>query len=303
MKQYFLLSVILIQLISCSKSDETPDPVGPPAVPKILYKMVGLDTTKTAPNDTLGMTIFDYDAQGRISKQVYSTYVPASGIYQFYSSFAFTYNGSDTLASTVMENLSTDISTGPFTIRWKHFLTYDASGQLVADSSHDVTTSGGGTGYDSSVYTIRYIPTPNGYNTMMNTYYPTSGSYPGEAKTIRTDLAGNKISEFKAGGSGFTYQFEYDNHVNPLFRTLPLNIIPMVHAAFPSGMLGGWLDQKHNFSKVYSVAYDALGNLSNPQLRIEYKIIYHENGMPSSIRPVSTPAATNDKYKQVFIYK
>lgn len=70
MKRFFLLSFVAVNLVACSKNDDPqPDPVNPDPVPTILSKLITIDTTKVAPNDTLYMSAFDYDAQGRITKQ------------------------------------------------------------------------------------------------------------------------------------------------------------------------------------------------------------------------------------------
>jgi len=296
MKRYFLFSVILTQLIGCSKSENSlPDP-DPLPVPKILSKVITVDTTKVAPNDTTNVASFDYDAQGRISKQTF--YNVTAGIQQFYSSFTFTYTGTDTLASTIMENLSSP----PIAIRWKHFFTYNAANQLITDSSQRVFING--TDSDSSVSAIKYEHQSNSFSSTNYHYYPGMPTIePASTRTIRRDLNKNIICSFPAGESGFATFIDYDNHVNPLFKLLPLNLPYNSTPHFPYFLHAPFLEQRTNIAKVYVVTYDAIGNISNQVLQKEYITIFHENGMPSTVRLKSTPASFSDKFKYVFIYK
>lgn len=299
MKKYLLCCLVVTQLFGCSKNEDLqPDPVDPDPVPTILSKFVTVDTTKDAPYDTLYMSAFDYDGQGRIAKQTHYNYLPSSGQYEFYSSFAFTYNGTDTVASVVTENLSAN----NFTIRWKHFLVYNAANELISDSSQTVIINWGN--YDSTVSSTKYQHLSNGFSSTKYLYFPGPTTVdPIETTTIARDTRGNITSMVPLGQSGFSTSYEFDTRLNPLYKVLPVYTPYVTKSAYPSFSATPAIERLNNFYKQFTVNYDAAGNISNPVLVKEFLIIYHANGMPSSIRARSTPASMQDKYKYVFIYR
>lgn len=157
--------------------------------------------------------------------------------------------------------------------------------------------------YDSTVSTISYEYSTNEYSRIKHLYYPIAFTEPAVITTIKRDLRGNITSQFRTGQSGSTASHDFDDKVNPLYKVLPIASSYVTQAAYPTFIAMPVHEQRNNFVKEYSVNFDASGNLSNPVLKKEFFNIYHENGMPSSIRTRSIPASSTDKYKTVFIYR
>ncbi|MBC7937423.1 MAG: hypothetical protein H7Y86_18920 [Rhizobacter sp.] len=289
MKKY-LLFLLTVFFISCSKDE--PAPVPPVEEPTLVTKLIVVDTTKTAPNDTLAMTTYEYDALKRITKQTLYLYNPASQTYAYRYNFDYGYNGTETLASTMFENYPTP----SVNIRWKHFFSHNAAGQLVADSSHDVTV---GASTDSMVYTKIYTYTASEYQETRNDYYPVAGTTTYAAIKFQRDAGNNIVSLGDASVRSF---FAYDNKINPLTKSFPVNAPYLNSVDFPC-VYTNLMEQYSNFYKIFTNTYDGSGTVLSSVLTREFITIYGANNLPQTTRIRNYPATTTDKNKYIFLYQ
>jgi hypothetical protein len=212
-------------MVSCQKelSSEIPDNTVPPvntAAPRLL-KTLFLDTTLTAPFDTIRRESYFYDAQGRPVRIVH-TKTDALGNVNYENTFRYIYNGTDTFASRT-------ISTEPYYSTYPDGIIRDTTdyiflnGRCIYDSSF-LQISANGFSYVVHHYT--YGP---GDVISVSTKSKSTGS-PEEisTRTIWPNIVNNLImsvsdssiavSPVNGYSSANTSTFTYSDHPNPFVR-------------------------------------------------------------------------------------
>ncbi|HMJ47945.1 MAG TPA: hypothetical protein VK498_11490 [Ferruginibacter sp.] len=135
-----LSAAVIISIISCSKSSDTnnPTPTNPPVY---LSKIFVVDTTLVAPFDTTNRGFYLYDAQKR-PVRAESVQTNATGQTTGKWVYKFFYNGTDTLASSSIEEY-TYYTGGLPTTTDKDTTNYTfVNGRLTYDSVHGLIASG-----------------------------------------------------------------------------------------------------------------------------------------------------------------
>lgn len=292
-----LAFLFAILMISCSKNERSPQNELPSDSDMLIKQLVYLDTTKTVPYDTLSLSTFEYDAAERLTKIIHHTYDPGYGIYTpTGSGISYFYNGTDTVAASCIKT-EVLLPSGNIIARNKHFFFYDGVKRLVTDSIIRIVTNGG---YDSSVFAYHYSYAGNMVKADIYHYYPSPG-YVGSANNLlEKDGRGNVI---KNGMGNPWYYYEYDNHLNPLRKTAPINAPYNRSSDFFWLNVTSHIEQINNYSKIYYRTYDAAGNLTGSTLMQESIYEYNSNGFPVSSRKRIYPSSSSqEKYKWVYKY-
>lgn len=302
--KYLLLTAFLLQLISCTKNNDiTPDPVEPPEAEGVLLKnIIKIDTTLVAPNDTISRFVFEYDNAGRMIKITENAYIPATGMFNTPSyNFNFFYSGSDTIPSSMLENAIAYGTANLF--RSRRFYSYNSQGRMLTDSVMDIGLNTNTTYYDSSVYSYRYQYPATGFSTTNYSFYPDSDTTNYGLQNQAWDVNNNIILADNFTTPNTKFSFEYDNHINPLYKCFPPGN-PKVDGdyAYPFTVGINFLPQKNNLSKIFLNTYDGGGVLISSNLVTQSIFTYKLNGLPETVRNISTPASSSNKYKYLFVY-
>jgi hypothetical protein len=138
--KYFLLSISLISLFSCTRTNDIINPAPPKDSTTVLTPFIALlDTVKVyilGPKEiNYSVTKYSYDAQRRLV-EIYSTSADTSYNQNFFpdtSSVIINYQGTDTLPYQYTQWNKTNKVFAPDGI-YRHNLSYDAQQRIISDS-------------------------------------------------------------------------------------------------------------------------------------------------------------------------
>jgi hypothetical protein len=213
MKKLFQLTIILIIIgtVSCRKTKTSNNPST--NVP-LLTQYVLLDTTVTAPNDTLVLTKLVYDNSKRVIQMLHYEY--PSSVAVLTQSFSFYYNNADTTPYKLVYYENIGGNSGSDTV---YYFYAGATNTVIADS----TVSPGSTttnkyAYSNNIVIRNQVIMDPGVSSYTDTFYQTKSN-------------GNIISQVdtlyhnsQVIIQNFSYQF--DSHPNPLYKPyIPITVL------------------------------------------------------------------------------
>ncbi|RYZ21156.1 MAG: hypothetical protein EOO16_14080 [Chitinophagaceae bacterium] len=199
-----LLPLALLALVACSRNNETITSVINPPPAGRLTAFVELDTTRTAPRDTIAKGSISWDAQGRSSLYTYTRWDRNTGDSAFWQQLRYNYGSpSDSLATGFLDR-NRIINSGNLSIDREYFLTWN-NGRLALDTTtinqygfSDRFSAGRG----NSVYyerRARPLPAPASYPiAAFDFFYQT---WNGDDLTLQVDTL-----HYPTGPSGFQVQ-------------------------------------------------------------------------------------------------
>lgn len=262
-----LQPILLLLAVACKKNDTGTIPP-PPVYSDILVRMYELDTTKTAPNDTITRRYFQYDNNNRLI--VDSTIEILANNGSQYSSVRYIYyNGNDSMASKVItKNADTT---------WHVF----SEGKYVSDSTSyfPISDIGNATSITRFTYQpgviIRYfqnwIPQWSYSAVEQDTIYQTieNGNIVYQIDTLNTYTNG----QF-SGSQIFESRVFFISNPNPFFKLLKSFARPY----FYSVGIGNRFQPTNNVFAPRSLISSQTSSFGN----IEYKYMFREDGYPLS---------------------
>jgi hypothetical protein len=291
-----LLASIILFATSCKK-DSAPDNNVPTTNDSILLsKVVVLDTTKTAPLDTMDVSYYSYDNSKRVTVATLYGY-DGTGTIKSTEIYKYSYTGADTLPSKMLETYS------------------DASEQINSTSFYAYYPGTRNVSWDSTIfreinppYTFedtsvsRYIYT-NDFVTITSEFYTSSGQQVNPPHNIYiTKQNGNIVSQRDTISNAIaeSYSCTYDTHKNPYYNVAWYNNLSIVstYKTYPDGFgLNNNVTEINNTSK----------NLSNPTsietTHYKYTYTYRADGYPVEIIMKdmgSTYPTTSNKIKYYY---
>ena len=297
--KYLIIVSLSICFFSCKKSD-SPAPTTPTTMgdSTTLLKLIVIDSTKASPFDTTAIYKFDYDNSKRISKTTALAYNSTTLQLETQYTFTYSYTGSDTLPSKVVEY--NHPSNATFTLNWTHDLTYDSQSRLLKDSSNDNFTTAS---YNNiSIYTNKYVYQSDGYIDSAFQYLPAQA--PGATRFVSTKDANNNITRQQTYNTNPVTEVVYDSYTNPLYKTIVKEpyLLNAIYPTFFSGI--NLTPQKNNFSKISTNTYDASGTTIVTSYSKYFITTYNANALPSTMGISANPPTgpLTDKYKYLFVY-
>lgn len=239
----------------------------------LLSVYIELDTTSSAPYDTLSKTFFYYDNAKRNTGIDLIYYINgAASNYQYKSRFI--YNGSDTMPAKKTVNSLLLPDTDPNYYNDVCNYTY-SNGRLIYDST--VFTSS--TSVPRLAFVNKYTYSAGRIRNDISYYFFSTSAIDKSTEYIYPEVNnGNIVKQADTTSLGLTreHSFEYDNHPNPFKQTQSKiaidNRYPYYHM------------------ETYNTASFSTNNLIEvkqlqgyPDFHFKYQYIYKENGYPSSV--------------------
>lgn len=209
--------VLSVLFTACQKEVESTTPVVDPPVPPVtndstfISKIIGLDTTKAAPFDTVFVRTFEYDAQKRVIKNVERFYNNTGGVDPNGAYIVTTkkYSGTDSLPYLcVVQNID-----GVDNYTDSNFITYQA-GLVSIDSLvyHDLGVSHGQVSRHyrngSTIKQVRAFYNNNVFSFKDSVVYNLT-KIAGNI-TLQTSVMSPLVTN--------TYKVTYDDKINPLAK-------------------------------------------------------------------------------------
>ena len=231
MKSFFKVSLFfsLILLYGCTKSHSLED-LGngkSPSEKTALSKFILIDTSRTAPNDTVEIIYFKYDDQSRIVAMNDINYNwtghPDTTTFnsQYWEESTYYYKGADTLPymrliknvdNLGLTRIMTDTS----------YRDYDAKGRLVKDSSINFSIISGGI---YKTYRDMVVKYSYPYPLLVRTIKLFSSPYTTHTDSLQqTIVDGNVVYQKDPRPVSTKYtlwptcHFTFDSHPNPMYR-------------------------------------------------------------------------------------
>jgi hypothetical protein len=278
MKKIILFAAVLISIISCKKTNKGSQTSG-----VHLSKLIRLDTTQQAPNDTLEINTYTYDNSGRwISEED----LPAgdNGYADIADGADRTINTNSYAGNSIVPNLivTSEYSGGTlFDTYYDYNVSFSSTGLLLKDS--DVVTAPGFPS-DATIYEYSY----NG-STVIESQIDLSNSSSTETDTAtQTKVNGNIVSQVDYVGSSDngdgTFTASYDTNPNP-FPDASTSIYPTVD---DDNLDFG---QKNNLTEI-------TGQSEGTPVHTKYTYTYNANGYPATVVVYDWSSGS-----PVFVYK
>lgn len=296
MKNIFFAAIIgfcAAVFSSCQPDLDFTNPPSSPGNDSTYLKMVVLfDTSFPSGLDTQTKYTFQYDAQKRVQLIKVFEYDPGTVGYQYESFERRYYTGNDTLPYKVV--LYYDMLTEP--VPDTIFLTYQ-NGLVVRDST--VWRSGIYAG--TSVLSFTSIAS-NRLLTIRRTRYSTGVEEVDSVISVQNRQNGNLVGGIDSvwmanspGESVLAYQYEFDNHPDPLARlVLPFSYQNYEYQLSPLSLLPV-IKNRNNQTKETSV-YTINGNTFDYEYGYSYQ--YRADGYPVVVRDGDLA----DHFKGIYIY-
>lgn len=272
-----LFALFLISLAACQKEITAVDDITPPALPAasavLLKKYIRIDTTLTAPNDTIFTATYSYDNLKRCTRIFYKYFSHPEAIYEGTVAERLFYNGADTNISfrTMIKNVSGVLdSTSEYFTYQNNRVVKDSIGRPHISSFHyryagNVVHSVSyfQTNTDSTDYGIHHLQKLNGnIISERDTSYFVQGPWP-----------------YSNPGAA-AVNARYDDHPNPLFKlSPPWPVLFQVEHYLQDGEFS--MQQKNNKLRTYE-EFDAWGPGESEEYIFQYT--YLPNGYPSVAR-------------------
>jgi hypothetical protein len=286
-----LLLVICLPLviISCQKEVHFP-PIVLNQVP--VKKIVHLDTTLTAPNDTIEIAGYRYDSTGRVLYgYLYSKFNP--GVFDTSLRIYYTYTGNSTQPDRVVK-IQYDL--GHIILSYDtSFLSYNSEGYVVKDSAinHDPLSTPvyysynySLSGSDVILTTKTYGPDPNGIGIPSTRVYHQARA----SNDISTQLD-------TTGPYRTNYVSVFDQKNNPLYFSIPVHYLvydPLDYVMDNTN--------KHLVTDLTWNEKDISSGATQME-HYKYEFQYDKNEQPTIARELDL-ITNSPKYKKyLFIYK
>ena len=282
MTKLLITSLFLILISSCQK--EISSPTGSAPIPIItndsilISKIIGLDTTKTAPLDTVYKLLFQYDNLKRISSSLTIDYNNTGIAVDTFCNNKYFYNGTDTLpfkVNAIIDDLHTYLDTDYYQYSSpERRVIYDSSIQYDANPIYTYFTF---QSYDFTYFTNQVSQTERDYP---NGVYGSTQLF----KIPVNKISGNIVSQrdTTSGGDVEVFNSTYDNKLNPLNR---FNFgAPIIHFGsdfFTTDYL--LIDQVNNITEINEVRTIFItGNIYLDHYKFLYS--YNTTGYPTEAR-------------------
>lgn len=294
-RSLLLTGIIATFIISCQK--EVSEEVGNPPIDPVdsnsvlLKKYIRIDTTLSAPGDTIFTATYLYDAAKRCTTIMYKYFDhPFADEDEGTATETITYNGSDTLMSSRTIRVNNADGT---TFTNSAFFTYDNIGRLVKDSmNYDLSRTVFMHRYEGNiVHSVSKFSNAPGDTVFYSRHHlqKVNGNIISEKDTAWDATTGWPYSEYTI--TAFTGQ--YDNHPNPLFKmSAPWPVMFEAEHYFQTEFSS---QQKNNFT-FNSISWGDSEDFS-------YQYSYLANGYPSIARIHYVQVGTHDEYwKAIYQY-
>jgi len=293
MKKYITIFIALtVFIISCKKENTIDSETNPTPSDStfLIKKFIVLDTTLSAPNDTIFRYTFFYDNLKRCSSFIAGDGIDSFAIYNFF-------NGTDTL---ITKRKFYDFTSGDSTV---DYLTYSPTGKILADSILEYSTTFGLTNFY-----LNYQNTTNQNGTIIVKSDGTQFEY-NIFSTLR-DINGNllnvKDSLSVLNGSNYVLtetansNISYDNKINPLYKIVPNFLVNVQIESSPIFTFFPFqsLPQKNNIlteTKIFNPQTQGLDNFNN-----SFQYVYNSNNYPILVRV--RDLVNNKYYKGIYVY-
>jgi hypothetical protein len=272
MLRLFTIFALLSLLISCQKENGT-NPVPPPTTNDsiLVNKIIGLDTSQTAPFDTIYKLYINYDNFKRAKNLFVILYNNTGFIVDTITNRKFSYNSTDTLPN-IVTTISHDINES-----------FDTSYYYYATSSANII-------YDSTIYNDITSPsiqtTVSKYAYTANTISETSLSYTNHVlqstdfyRYYITKQNNNITTQIDTSDNeARTSTMLYDNNPNPLQKIFD-----------PVPYFGVYNDDllyfgSRNLIEFKTIAKDLTNNNVQVYQHFKYSYIYNQWNRPVSAK-------------------
>jgi hypothetical protein len=281
--------VLILFISSCKKDNTTPNNNNSPENSVRLSEYVMLDTTLSAPNDTLSIYHFTYDNSNRLISGTEVDFGSVHDSVEVDLSQNF-YQGADTLPYKGYE-IDRDLTT-PAIDYDTVLLYYDANGRSTGDSiretyvDHSNNTTTNYRSSDRWTYSGSQV-------TWLNYNYLPYSAFPNTDTVAQTVSNGDVVSQNElAFGGGQNYTFSFDNHSNPFYSISGGNT-PIYDTAPEESVMND--PQKNNYTRLQE-------SLSGTDYRNTYT--YLSNGWPATVVFYDWSSGSGVfQYKGVYIYK
>ncbi len=209
MKQLIFSSlVITILFCACGKdSNDILDPVAPVTNDSIyLSKVIALDTTKTAPFDTVYLAYYTYNNHKLLSHDFFE--FASTGAATESTSNDFFYNGTDSMPFKLIQTELLPLPVETYT----HFFTYQPGTRNHTEDSivHE----------NAETLVVKRIFTGDSFESYTDLYTSSGQSHNGPFYTTIVKQNGNIVSQKDTinGIVAEQYTCSYDNHPNPFYN-------------------------------------------------------------------------------------
>jgi hypothetical protein len=291
MRTSLIAVLCLLTAASCRRTSDATASM-PDVAPRLAY-VYRIDTTRSAPNDTVGRALYNYDAQGRTSV-ITSIDINRPGDTASYKVQQIGYAGSDSLAS-VSTIITKDFSSG--SMRFDTIYYRYQGGRRVSDSTRSRYSTGDGE--------------------MRVRQRSFSGSMVTESRIVVREIAGNtdttretrRVWQHRVGVY-FLGQFDSTLRQSPqmatTFSRFAIDISPTVipHPAYwaQKPVLDEWPDESTFASWVpayipdqLTTSYQQWGGgqpATGSSTTIRYQVTVRPDGWPARLREQATSGAT-----------
>jgi len=270
---FFSVMIISLLLTACQRETDFVND-NTTTAPVLLKKFVLLDPAQSAPNDTLIVSVYSYDAFNRCTSITSFDYQTLDTI----TAINF-YNGAD----TVIRNRKVNYSGSGYD--WEYF-SYNASGQMTGDS---IVTNGAGV-----TFVYKYQLTGNNYDMLLmdgtNNIPILKANYQ-QTRNAANDIIAEKDSSFQYNQFAGDYFFDvesllsesYDTHPNPFYRVYPKRLVMLEfeNAALDDFYVNYSVPQSNNILEEKRTSNPASSGLDPYHNTYTYQ--YNSNGYPASV--------------------
>jgi len=305
-----LLPVIVVSIVSCRKSNHSSNNSSGNGT--LLSKYIELDTTLSAPYDTIRVITLQYDNAERLSSLADVLYDnlghpdnTEDGA-EYSNTTTLHYNGADTLTNEITQVLVTRNTTIDIEDD-TDYLSYDINNRIIKDSAIDndvsnvySTTLADDYNYNGITITNKEtIYTPSfsiSYDTAMQTL-----SNVVVISQVDNTIPNSPIVEVSVG-SGCTFTF--DTHPNPFYRN-GFGQQPIFGHGYNSLFVDGIINgvQKNNYTSINEVDNNDSPSDSTNHNDGRLQYTYNSNGYPATVLVYPYNPDLDLFHKAVFIYK
>jgi hypothetical protein len=307
MKPVYYIIIVFVctyAFISCKKSDEDPQPTPPAPESTRMTKIFLLDTTITAPFDTINRGYFTYDSQNRpIKNESFQT--DASGANVSHYILRYDYNGSDTLASRSIQDY-TGYTNGVPTEFSSDTTSYAfVNGKCTYDSSYGLNSLG------NPFYTVfNYAYAAGNIINLVQRSHSSGNPTTLDRQVVYQTLNGDDIS-FQVDSS---FTIPASNSGSRIENTVTYLSNPNPFAIFSNPIRRPYLlddigigSERASTKKLFSLhhcKYDSWNgsNLNHNEWSAQYTYTFRSDGYPTEYRETFIDNAVPKTYKSILIY-
>jgi hypothetical protein len=292
MKKYITIFIALtVFIISCQKENTIDSETNPTPSDSVflIKKFIVLDTTLSAPNDTIFRYTFFYDNLKRCSSLIAGDGIDSFAIYNFF-------NDNDSL---ITRRKFYDFTSGDSTV---DYLTYSPTGKILADSILEYNNFG------LTNFYLNYQNTTNQNGTIFVKSDGTQFEYNifSTLRDINGSLLNVKDSLSVLNGTNYVLtetansNISYDNKINPFYKIVPNFLVNVQIESSPIFTFFPFqsLPQENNIlseTKIFNPQTQGLDNFNN-----SFQYVYNSNNYPIFVRV--RDLVNNKYYKGIYVY-